>query len=228
MSREELNQIFERFRRAKRSEEKNIAGTGLGLAISRNLVQLLGGEMWVDSVPGKGTSFLFTLPYLRSTTIHAESKEYIQASDGDYNWKGKTILIAEDDLNSFKFLHELIKKTRAEILHAANGKQALDIVRSSQRIDLIVMDIMMPELDGYEATRIIKSINSEIPVIAQTAYAMAGDKERMQEAGCDDYISKPLDFKHALLVMNRYLFPENNVIKQQSSQMESRSGIISN
>ncbi|MFO7369940.1 MAG: ATP-binding protein [Bacteroidales bacterium] len=228
MSREELNQIFERFRRAKRSEEKNIAGTGLGLAISRNLVQLLGGEMWVDSVPGTGTSFLFTLPYLRSTMIHAESKEYIQASDGDYNWKGKTILVAEDDLNSFKFLHELIKKTRAEILHAANGKQAIDIVRSAQQIDLVVMDIMMPELDGYEATRIIKSINSEIPVIAQTAYAMAGDKERMQEAGCDDYISKPLDFKHSLSVMNRYLFPEHNLLKQQSSQLKSRSGIISN
>ena len=145
-----------------------------------------------------------------------------------YNWAGKTILIAEDDLNSFKFLHELLKKTHAEILHAANGKQAIDIIRSSQQIDLVVMDIMMPELDGYEATRMIKSSHREIPVIAQTAYAMAGDKERMQEAGCDDYVSKPLDFKHALSVMNRHLFPEKNVLKQQSSQIESRSGIISN
>ncbi|MBN1143686.1 MAG: response regulator [Bacteroidales bacterium] len=228
MSREELNLIFERFRRAKRSEEKNIAGTGLGLAISRNLVQLLGGDMWVDSVPGAGTTFLFTLPYLKSTQIHAESREYIQASDGDYNWKGKTILIAEDDLNSFKFLHELLKKTHAVILHAANGKQALDIIRSSQQIDLVVMDIMMPVLDGYEATKIIKNMNREIPVIAQTAYAMAGDKERMQEAGCDDYISKPLDFKHALSVMNRCLFPGNHVIKPISSPIESRSGFISN
>lgn len=228
MSREELNLIFERFRRAKRSEEKNIAGTGLGLAISRNLVQLLGGEMWVDSVQGSGTTFLFTLPYLRPTVIHAESKESVHATDGDYNWKGKTILVAEDDQNSYKFLHELIKKTHAEILHAPNGKQALEFVRSSRQIDLVVMDIMMPELNGYEATKIIKRINPKIPVIAQTAYAMTGDKERMQEAGCDDYISKPLDLKHALSVMNSYLFPENNLLKQKSSHIESRSGIISN
>ncbi len=228
MSREELNLIFERFRRAKRSEERNIAGTGLGLAISRNLVQLLGGEMWVNSVQGTGTTFLFTLPYLKPTVIHAESKEPVRASDGHYQWKGKTILIAEDDLNSYKFINELIKKTHAKTIHAANGKQALEIIRSSQKIDLVVMDIMMPEMDGYEATRIIKRINREIPVIAQTAFAMAGDKERMEEAGCDDYISKPLDFKHALMVMNRYLSPENNVLKKEASHLESRSGIISN
>ena len=120
--------IFERFKRARRSEEKNIVGTGLGLAISKNLVQLLGGEMWVDSTAGKGTTFLFTLPYLKPTLLPAE-KDNRYEQEAEYNWHGKRILIAEDDVNSLKFLSELLKKTHAEILHASNGKKAVEIVQ---------------------------------------------------------------------------------------------------
>ena len=226
LSREELDMIFERFKRARRSEENNIVGTGLGLAISKNLVQLLGGEMWVDSSAGAGTTFLFTLPYLRSTVLQAESNDKYQ-SETEYNWRGKTILIVEDDLNSFKFLNVLLKKTQVDIIHAATGKKAVEMVSSFNNIDLVVMDIQLPEMDGFEATKLIKKMNSHLPVIAQTAYAMAGDKEKMKKAGCDDYIPKPLDLKQVLATINHYLMPESNAGQPKPSPIHSQSGIIS-
>ncbi len=207
LKREELDLIFERFKRARQSEEKNIVGTGLGLAISKNLVQLLGGEMWVDSVVGRGTSFLFTLPYLKPTVLPTGREENYQY-ETSYNWFGKTVLIVEDDLNSFKFLHELLSKTRVEILHAPNGKKAVETVRSNYHIDLVIMDIQMPIMDGLEATRLIKEINFNIPVIAQTAFAMAGDREKMQQAGCDEYIPKPLNSNQLLAIINHFLAQE--------------------
>lgn len=227
LTREELDLIFERFKRAKFSEEKNIAGTGLGLAISRNLVKLLGGEMWVDSVAGEGTTFLFTLPYLR-TTVLADEPDQRKSTDSHYNWQGKTLLIAEDDPNSFRFLRELLAGTQATILHAATGKQAVEAV-SSNRVDLVLMDILLPEMDGLEATRNIKLINPQLPVIAQTAYAMSGDMEKMKAAGCDDYISKPLDLKKLLIIMQRYLLPGNNNLTDKTTvYRHNPSGIISN
>jgi PAS domain S-box-containing protein len=207
LKREELDLIFERFKRARLSEEKNIVGTGLGLAISKNLVQLLGGEMWVDSVVGRGTAFLFTLPYLKPTVLPDERNESYPY-ETSYNWSGKTILIAEDDLNSYKFLRELLGRTKVEILHAPNGEKAVETVRSNKRIDLVIMDIQMPVMDGLEATRQIKSINFRIPVVAQTAFAMAGDREKMQLAGCDEYVSKPVNGNHLLAVIHHFLIPE--------------------
>jgi PAS domain S-box-containing protein len=214
LSRDELDMIFERFKRAQRSEEKNIAGTGLGLAISKNLVQLLGGEMWVDSTAGIGTTFLFTLPYLRSTVLPADRHDQYPR-ETEYNWQGKTILITEDDHTSFEFLRELLRKTNAEIIHASTGKQAVEIVRSLDKIDLVIMDIQLPEMNGLEATKLIKNLNNRLPVIAQTAYAMAGDNEKMKKAGCDDYIPKPLDIKQMMATINHYLMPGNSVGQQK-------------
>lgn len=161
LSRDELDMIFERFKRARRSEEKNIVGTGLGLAISKNLVQLLGGEMWVDSVAGAGTTFVFTLPFLKPTVLPDDQPDLYQYV-GEYDWKGKTILIVEDDLNSYKFLRELLRKTNADILHASTGKKAVEIVRSTNNLDLVVMDIQLPEMDGLEATRLHQEIGQYV------------------------------------------------------------------
>ena len=207
LKREELNLIFERFKRARMSEEKNIVGTGLGLAISKNLVQLLGGEMWVDSVVGRGTTFLFTLPYLKPTVLPA-GREESYPYETSYNWSGKIILIVEDDVNSFKFLHELLNRTQVEILHAPNGEKAVEMVQSHENINLVIMDIQMPVMDGLQATRLIKSMNFQIPVVAQTAFAMAGDREKMQQAGCDEYIPKPVNSNHLLAVINHFLTSE--------------------
>ncbi len=209
LTREELNMIFERFKRARKSEERNIVGTGLGLAISKNLVQLLGGEMWVDSVAGCGTTFLFTLPYLKPAILPAGRTDGYQY-DTTYNWQGKTLLIAEDDPGSYKFLRELFNKTRVTLIYAGDGKKAWELVQEIRTIDLVIMDIQMPEMDGIEVTSRIKKMNPHLPVIAQTAFAMAGDREKIQQAGCDDYISKPVDGNQLLAMVNHYLTREGS------------------
>ncbi|MBN2481990.1 MAG: response regulator [Bacteroidales bacterium] len=215
LSRNELDLIFERFKRSSHSENRNIAGTGLGLAISKNLVQLLGGEMWVDSEPGEGTVFFFTLPYLRTARVE-DRKVEIYPAEKNYDWTGKRILITEDDPSSFNFLKELLRKTNVEILHAGSGLEAVEICRSEEKIDLVVMDIRLPEMNGIEATQQIKKIKGDLPVIAHTAFAMAGDKDRIKESGCDDYIAKPTDIKQFMSVVNYYLKHEIRTISTQS------------
>lgn len=204
LSSTELDVIFERFKRTRRSEEKNIVGTGLGLAISRNLVQLMGGEMWVDSVQGTGTTFTFTLPYLKITQI-PDRVEIPRREKTAYNWTGAGILIVEDDPVSFAFLKELFQQTGADLYHAADGLEAVNLFRKIKNIDLVIMDIQLPKMDGFEATRIIRSMNSNIPVIAQTAFAMSDDKEKMKQAGFDDYVSKPIDINQLLAIVHRWL-----------------------
>ena len=203
LTREELDIIFDRFKRSPNSEEKNIIGTGLGLTISKNLVELLGGEMWVDSSPGNGTTFFFTLPYLKITKSLPDYSE--ESFEQDYNWKGKTFLIVEDDINSMSFLTEVLKKTDAVILQASSGDKAIELCLQSDSVDLVIMDIQMPGMDGLEATRVLKQINPRLPIIAQTAFAMAGDRERITQAGCDDYLAKPIDSKQLLPKINNLL-----------------------
>jgi PAS domain S-box-containing protein len=190
MSRDELTTIFERFKRSKISEEKKISGTGLGLAISKNLVELLGGRMWVNSETGQGTCFTFEVPYLRidNRTV----KSYKPTEGRSYNWQDKTILIAEDDEKGFNLLQVGLQPTHANIIYVNNGKDAVEALKFYPQIDVVLMDMQMPVLNGLEATIRIKEINSGLPVIAQTAFAMEGDKEKCLVAGCDDYITKPI------------------------------------
>ena len=204
LTRDEISVIFERYRRTVTSEEKNIMGTGLGLAISKNLVELLGGEMWVDSYPGLGTTFFFTLPYLKITKI-IEQFSYEEDMFQDYSWDNTTILIVEDDPHSYSFLKETLKKTNANIIYAKNAEIAIDICKSNLDIDIVLMDIQLPQMNGYQATREIKKYRKSLPVIAQTAFAMAGDKEKSILAGCDDYISKPININKLLPKINQFL-----------------------
>ena len=202
LTREELDLIFERFKRSPDSDERNIKGTGLGLTIAKNLVELLGGAMWVESSPGNGTIFYFTLPYLKITKpLPPDTRESFESA---YNWEGKTFLIAEDDIHSMNYLTELLKKTRVAILQASSGNQAVELCKIHHP-DLVIMDIQMPGMDGIEATRIIKQMDARLPVIAQTAFAMAGDRERITQAGCDDYLAKPIDGKQLLPRINDLL-----------------------
>lgn len=218
MTKEEMNILFSRFKRTKRSEEKNISGTGLGLAISKSLVELLGGQMWVSSVSGKGTRFWFHLPYARVT----EDMLLTRQADSDkkevlYSWPDKTFLIAEDDHNAYIFLREILKKTGGTILHATNGREAIEAIKIEQSIDLVLMDIQMPEIDGYIATREIKKLRPTLPVIAQTAYAMDGDKEKCILAGCDNYITKPVDPAKILDKIGQFIPGKISVHRKQET-----------
>ncbi|MBN2350885.1 MAG: response regulator [Bacteroidales bacterium] len=206
---DELITIFERFKRTKSSEEQKISGTGLGLSISKNLVELLGGKMWVDSTPGKGTVFYFTLPYLR-VAAPVKSNKLTLARLQDYNFSNKTILVVEDDLHSFSYLKELLKRAGATVVWAQDGETAVEMSKNNTNIDLILMDIQLPSLNGFDATKEIRKFKSNLPIIAQTAYAMDGDKEKSVLAGCDDYVSKPIEPQNLFAKINQFFRTEIN------------------
>ncbi len=129
----------------------------------------------------------------------------MKPSQSIYDWTGKTILVVEDEEINAYFFQAALNKTNATLIFADSGKKAVECVTSENSIDVILMDIRMPEMDGYSATRQIKSIRPDIPIIAQTAHAMANEREQILEAGCDDYISKPIRFHTLMDVLNRYL-----------------------
>lgn len=123
----------------------------------------------------------------------------------NYDFSGKKILIAEDERTNYLFLEALLKRTNAILIWAETGKTALEAVQKDSAIDLVLMDIKMPEMNGYEATHEIKKIRPQLPIIAQTAYALAGEKEKILSAGCDDYLSKPIMGKVLLEKIDVYL-----------------------
>lgn len=196
--------IFDRFRQGHKSKTKLYGGTGLGLAISKNLVELLGGEIGVVSSNKVGSEFWFTLP---GNVVHKKSapKDFLGISI-ETDWKGKKILVAEDDSSNFSLISEVLKHTDVELIRARDGKETLQLYEEHRdNLHLVLMDIRMPEMDGYECTRIIKEKDPGMPVIAQTAYAMSGERDQSMEAGCDDYISKPLQVKSLIETIGKYL-----------------------
>jgi signal transduction histidine kinase len=193
--------IFDRFSQVETELNRKFGGTGLGLAICKNLINLLGGEIWVESVARKGSIFRFTLPInqLRAIEINKELPEGKTSllKNTSYNWETKTILVAEDEELNYKVLDSCLSKTNARILRANDGLKAVELCMT-EKIDLVLMDIQMPHMNGYEATLAIKKLNRDVPVIAQTSFAMADEREKCISAGCDDYITKPLNLDHLL------------------------------
>jgi CheY-like chemotaxis protein len=187
--------LFNLFVKEERIKTRPNEGSGLGLSVSRRLVELLGENLFVDSEKGKGSRFYFTVPLINKLI----SAELNFTGPPKHGFRLSTILVSEDDETSFLYIKTILEQsTSAKILHAVNGRDAIEKFRNNPDIDIILMDMKMPEINGLEATLKIKAINPDIPVIAITAYAMVGDEKRILEAGCDSYISKPIN-KQALL-----------------------------
>jgi PAS domain S-box-containing protein len=203
ISENKQNIIFEKFRQEDESFTRQYGGTGLGLAISKGLVELMGGEIGVRSERNKGSLFYFTIPYNKAGLVSIEAK--ITDSDEDYKWSDKTILIIEDDMLGCEFLKEIMEPTKVKILIAENGLVAIKLIKSNPDIDLVLMDLRIPKMDGYTATSEIKKLRPELPVIAQTANALPEDRIRAEEAGCDDFITKPINRKEFLMTVNKYI-----------------------
>ncbi len=195
--------IFDRFRQLDDSSTRHAGGTGLGLAISRSIARLLGGEMKVESTFGKGSTFHLILPFVEIRQDRFEPPK-IGAVAKSIDWSNFEILIAEDEDSNFHLLEIILRETRVKIIRAYNGKEAIDIIRGGKEVDLILMDVRMPLMDGYEATALIKKIKPEIPIIAQTAYALSGDRQISLDAGCNDYISKPIRKDELMGIIGKY------------------------
>ena len=195
--------IFERFRQADESITRSFGGTGLGLAITRELVEKHGGKIWLRSQQGKGSCFYFTLPYEPMGIQPIEEKK--QTTAEHYHWEGHTLLVVEDDPASQHLIKEILEPTHATILITGDGRQALKALENGHSITLILLDLQLPDQSGLELTQRIKKSHPQIPIIAQTAYAMRQDKQKTLEAGCDDYISKPLKTNLLLNKIDHFL-----------------------
>ncbi len=196
--------IFDRFNHLSDDRNKLYKGTGLGLAISKRLVELLGGNIGVVSKEDSGSEFYFTLPYQLLDTPDTQLEENCCPKNKDLEWSDKTILIVEDTPSNYYLVENYLRPTKVKIYWAKSGKEALEIFKQKGSFDLILMDIQLPGINGYEATKLIKSYNQKIPVIAQTAYALAGEREYSLKEGCDDYISKPIKKETLIELINKY------------------------
>lgn len=208
IKKEDQDIIFSRFRKIQPQQDEGelYSGSGLGLAISKSLVELLGGEIGLKSQAGKGSEFYFTVPLIvvsKEQLVEKSSEKRL--IDDMPDWKNKQILVAEDEETNFKFIETALKKTQIQLYRAKNGKQVIELVDHHPKIDIILMDIGMPEMDGYEATKAIKKMNNAIPIIAQTAYARENDRIQVFEVGCDGYISKPYKADELLELINKFI-----------------------
>lgn len=202
ISNEYKKKIFKRFNQGELIEKRISEGTGLGLSISKAFVELLGGNIWLESESGKGSEFYFTIPY-------EVEIEQVVPSTVDTKTKIKpiqkmTILIAEDDEISNLYFKEILDTMNITLLHVKDGSEAVKYVESNPEIKLVLMDIKMPVMDGFIATKKIKEHRPDLPVIAQTAFAFEEDREKSLNAGCDDFIAKPIEKEKIIELIEKY------------------------
>ncbi|RLD78163.1 MAG: hypothetical protein DRJ10_10780, partial [Bacteroidetes bacterium] len=208
IKKEKLKYVFDRFTKVSANKTKLYGGTGLGLSISKHLIEHLGGKIHVESVEDIGSKFIFIHPfekYFADTTV-----SYIETTTTFENLLiNSNILVAEDEEINFLFLKETLQQSGAKVDWAKNGQEAVDLALN-KAYDLILMDMKMPVMDGYDATKKIKKIKPNTPIIAQTAYALPEEQKIGYEAGCDFYLSKPIDPINLINTIKKYLPEKNN------------------
>ena len=202
---DKTEQIFDRFTQVDNSLARKFGGSGLGLAISKGLTNLLDGEIWCESFLGKGSNFYFTIPFKPTKALVGSADESNKNSAVEHDWSDYTALIVEDDFVNFKVIEAMLRRTRVAVIHADTGLKAIEQVQKNSHIDIILMDVHLPEMNGLEATGKILEINSALPIIAQTANAMSDDKDKCIEAGCVDYVCKPINMDELFSKMSKFL-----------------------
>lgn len=187
------HEIFDRFTQINISTSSKYEGAGLGLSIAKAYVELLNGKIWLKSTEGAGSTFYFSIPAGKDCVLESTGEPGDATAFSAKIPKDLTVIIAEDDEAADLYLTKIFSDLKQRVIHANNGKDAVELCRKHPDTGLILMDIKMPEMDGYEATRKIREFNMDVIIIAQTAYALAGDREKAIAAGCNDYIAKPIN-----------------------------------
>jgi CheY-like chemotaxis protein len=203
ISKEKQDFIFDVFRQSDGSFSRKHEGLGIGLTIAKKLINLLGGSIWVDSVVGKGSSFFFTLPIHVETSLPNKLAQDVAVINETNN--EKTVLIAEDDEGNFEYLKTVLELNKVKYLWAKNGEEAVNYCLDNNSIGLVLMDINMPILKGDEATKQIKKLYPNIPIVIQTAYAFQEDKEKAILSGCNEYVSKPIMIETLQGLIKKYI-----------------------
>lgn len=195
--------IFERFMQSDEQTGRIYGGTGLGLSICKSLLAMMGGKMWLDSEVGKGSTFYFQIPYhpIQANEHEHEEKEIFKKSD----WTGKHVLIVEDDQFSSDFLKMVLQSTNVKISLAETGSEAIEFLTKNRNVDIVLMDVRLPDMSGIDITEKLRAKDFQMPIIAQTAYAMENDRQKCLAAGCNEYVSKPVNREKLLGLMKKYL-----------------------
>jgi len=219
--------IFEEFQQADGSNTRKYSGTGLGLPITKKLAHLLGGELTLSSEAGKGSVFSLTIPAnidVKSQRSFNKDKRVIESNKmpeiQEQDKLSGRVLVAEDSKSNQELIKLLLERFGMEVTIAEDGKEAVDKALS-QHFDIIFMDIQMPNMDGYKATKLLRRKGLKITIIALTAYAMQEDYERCIAAGCDDYLRKPIDNKLLLTVIKKYLIPQSKPLTERIDSVKS-------
>ncbi|MBK6962964.1 MAG: PocR ligand-binding domain-containing protein, partial [Bacteroidales bacterium] len=196
--------IFRRFRQVDSSASREQGGTGLGLAICKALTEQMGGRIRVESTLRNGAEFWVEIPFTIIETDTVESNTELSLAEISYRWSNKVVLVAEDEDTNFTLIKMMLKSTSCKIIRVLNGQEAVEKALGLKP-DLVLMDLKMPVMNGFDATRLIKESMPDLPVIAQTAFALSDDRVKALNAGCDHYISKPITKKALLNALSRYL-----------------------
>jgi CheY-like chemotaxis protein len=207
INKENLDHIFEEFRQEIDGHHRPFEGLGVGLTLAKEVIERMGGKIFVQSEKGVGSEFSFSIPYRPAGgTTRLKSKiSFIEPVTTQANWSNKVCLLVDDNKDVLLYLNRVLADTGIKTLTARSGAEALEIVKNTPLIDVVLLDMQMPEMNGIEATKEIRKIHKDIPIIAQTAFIFEDDKDIILEAGCDACLIKPIRKDHLLTVMSSFL-----------------------
>jgi CheY-like chemotaxis protein len=204
IKKENLRRIFEEFSQEINGHHRLFEGLGVGLTLAKEVIERMGGDIFVESEKGIGSEFSFTIPY-RPAGSSKFKRQKTELSISSSNWSSKKCLLVDDNKDVLIYLNRILLDTGISILTARSGREAIDLIKNTPDIDVVLLDMQMPEMDGIEATKEIRKIRRDLPIIAQTAFIFEDDKDIILEAGCDACLIKPIRKEHLLSVLSGFI-----------------------
>jgi PAS domain S-box-containing protein len=206
ISKENLSRIFEEFRQEIDGHHRPFEGLGIGLTLAKEVIERMGGKIHVESEKGVGSEFSFSIPYRRAGSLKTNYKTSLKDQDTtSINWSNSKCLLVDDNKDVLLYMNRILLDTGINVMTARSGAEAIEIISSNPDIDVVILDMQMPEMNGIEATKEIKKLRKDVPIIAQTAFIFEDDKDIIIEAGCDACLIKPIRKEHLITVMSSFL-----------------------